>query len=372
MTTTTGQSSPQNAKSTLIVAFEPPDKISYPHLNAVIEMLGSESAVEYFYFRERGYFITDHLRLTLRSIIRLSPLRLILKIVIDFLHLRQKAKQYDRVVVIDNFTYIFACLCHKNVILWSCDFVTLDQESSKLYIQRQIAAYTRKFLQRNKRIIIQGQDRFDLFKKTLDINVELDCYFLPVSLPNTELIDPFHRCNKKPVLMQVGGINSFRSNSDKLIKAYQSQAEYYLLLLHGFFFSDILSLLKTVEKIPLCSMVEVKPAAMGQLISNCDIGFISYHCTDSNFYYIAYASGQLVEFLRQAKPVIVSGNTDLKDFVGSMGIGIFVDDVEKIPEAIAQIIANYESYSKKSHELFLSTYSLDVHRYHLTQWIAQD
>jgi hypothetical protein len=53
--------------------------------------------------------------------------------------------------------------------------------------------------------------------------------------------------SRKPIVMQIGGINSWRSRSDELINHYQDSAAHLSLLLHGFIDDEIYSLIDGLE-----------------------------------------------------------------------------------------------------------------------------
>ena len=354
--------------STLLVGFEAKDRINYPHLEAVIDLLKAEGELEYFHFRERGYFLADLMKFNRESLFFVRTFYTLLTVIIDYIKLSKKVSSFNNVIAIDNFSYIFASKCKSGTILWSHDFVSKDQGRSHTITQKLIASNCKKHLLRNKKLIIQDEDRRKIFFESLDIASDLDCYFLPVALPALKNAPP-HNASSKPLLMQIGGINCFRSESDKLIQAYQKQSSSYTLLLHGFFDKKILPIIRDAEIPPLCSTVDVKPANIPQLLSLCDVGIVSYVSHDKNFYYIAHASGQVCEFLRVGKPLIVCGNTNLKNFVEEKGVGFYVEDLALLPENIDKILNNYEQYSQRCLELFHAEYDLNMHQQKLSQWL---
>ena len=356
--------------SVLLVAFEREDKLQYPHLKAVLDLLGQEVACEYFYFRQRGHRLHDALRLSPRSILRLKPLRTLWIIAIDLLRLAARMRRFDTVVAVDNFTFICASIFHPKVILWSYDFITADQPHSSSWVQRAISQWTRRFLSRSRRIIIQDEGRKDLFQQTHGLEEPLDVYLLPVSLPACDTPPIGMIQGKTPFLMQIGRIHAW-AGSDQLIKAYQQQANHYRLVLHGFLFQPtILDQLRSVECVPLCSMVEIPATFLHRLIQYADIGFINYPQDDQNNFQMGYASGQLCEFLRCSKPVISCGKTNLQMFVEEQGIGVAIESLDELPQAISRISNNYQEYSQRCYQLFRATYDLNLHQGKFASWVC--
>jgi len=169
--------------------------------------------------------------------------------------------------------------------------------------------------------------------------------------------------------MQIGGINVDRSASDLLIRAYQSQSMKYCLFLHGYFAPDVVNLLLEMPIMPVCSMLEARPEAVVHLVATCDIGLVSYRSNDQNFYLISHASGQLAEFLRCSKPVIVLGNTNLAEFVERYGIGKAVTNLDQLPDAVHEIMTNYADFTTRCRRMYLSEYCLDKHTGLLARWL---
>jgi hypothetical protein len=307
----------------------------------------------------------------LRAVYRL--LKTIFKDV-SLLYRKKRQRKYKVVVAVDNLQYVLCSFVFSNTILWSHDFVTLDQAYSSNWCQRIIRELTRFFLLRNKKIVIQDDERYELFVKThlRDIDGELDPFYLPVSLKDEEAdVVLTEKSHEKLSILQIGGINSFRSNSDKLIRHFQDNSEKYQLRLHGFFFNEIRELLETVEKVPEVS-TDVPPEDISAIVRKSDVGFISYNCSNSNFYNIKNASGQFAEFLKCGKPVIVLGNTNLCAYVNETNVGVGISDFDELSSAIITVVDNYEIFCQNSRQLFEQKYDINLYLKHLKGWIEEN
>jgi len=353
-----------------IVGFEPEHEVRYPHLQATIDVLKDQNDVEYIYFKERGgYAFVDRLSRGPAWVLILKLIQSILMLCLDALKLRLRLRLADTVIAIDNLAYIIACRLHVNVILWSMDFITKDQERSESAINRAMSSLMRASLAKQGRLLIQDKTRERLFMDTFDIVDEINVYHLPVSLPPCKYQRVSNKITRLPTLGQVGGINAYRSASDQLVLAYQKQHSRYQLLLHGYFDPGIVKLLSKVDFPPVCSMLSLSAQDVYKILINVDIGFIYYPAEDDNFKYIGHASGQLCEYLRLGIPVLYCGETNLKGFVESNGIGRSIASFEDIPEAIQSILASYDEYSCRCKLLFQSDFNIDSHAASLSAWI---
>lgn len=355
----------------------------YPHLKYLIDDLSSHYEIDLFYSHERGLYIEEIVHRIKHSPLSRSayrPLCVIIKNIIKLYGINYSRK-YDVVVAVDNFLYALTSLIFRDnrVVLFSHDFVGHDTKEAKLPIQICIANATRKILSRNRKIIVQDHDRLDLLMKSIGVEANFsDVFYLPVSLPPPTLPKATNRNFTKlsktnlPTLMQIGGINAFRSGSDELLKIYQDKFDEFNLWFHGLIFDEIEKMLIEVDVLPFVSSSMVKQDHIPQLIYMCDIGYINYRTQDLNFYYTSYASGQLVEFIRCGKPVIVKGNTNLRQYVERHKIGVAIQEIRDLVPAINLIKNDYENYSRNCIDLFEKTYNLKKYTQKLISFLENN
>lgn len=169
--------------------------------------------------------------------------------------------------------------------------------------------------------------------------------------------------------MQIGGINSFRSASDKLIDDYQLNHAKYDLFLHGYVMDDIKQQILHSEYLPTTSTIELSPDEVYKVVEKGDIGFICYNSENKNFFYTKFASGQIVEFLRCSKPVIVFGHSNMKEFVNDKKIGVGIDNISDLATAIDTIAENYTEYQDASKKYFDEIYNIELYLNGLGEWV---
>lgn len=353
----------------LIIGFEK-EPISYPHMKHVVDFFLKSHDADYYYLSERGYFLGVDQKKSIKNTFKLLIKMII--IVKAALLLLNKRNKYSEVIAVDNLSYIISSSIFKKTTLWSHDFVTNDQEHSKSYIQRYISSQTKLSLEKERSLIIQDNDRLNLFLTTYDIKQKINVFYLPVSLPRIDVNSETPQDKGKLALMQIGGINKFRSGSHRLIQYYQDNFHHVDLILHGFFDDEIKKLLIQSKKIPICSTLPLEASDVYKLVESADVGFISYETENLNFYYISNASGQLVEFLRLHKPVISFGNTNLNDFISMHGLGISIEKIEDLSTAIDEIKNNYHYYSTNCKNYYNENFDLNLYLGKMSTWMIYE
>jgi glycosyltransferase involved in cell wall biosynthesis len=354
-------------KKLLLVSPFTNDRDLYPHLRNFMDKISEDYEIDYFHVKERGYWIESILGGLKRNPFNKGSYSAIYNIFKNSVQLFLKRRQdYDAVIAIDNFPYVLASFfTGKTVTLWSHDFVDSSQEKSKTFIHRLVARATKSGLEKNNRLIIQDADRLALFLEANKCDEPpKHIFYLPVSLiaasPNTQNV----LCSMRstlPILMQIGGINISRSNSGQLLEHFQTNSCKFKLFFHGFISGEIQAILHKQDILPLISSVSVSPSQISQIVDACDIGFVSYVANDLNFHFIARASGQLVEFLRCGKPIIVMGNTNLQEYVEDNSIGISIESIEDLVPAIEKIQKEYSFYSRNCLAKFNEIYNIQLY-----------
>ncbi|MGH8107425.1 MAG: hypothetical protein ACREO1_01735 [Arenimonas sp.] len=356
----------------LLIGFQPLSEINYPHLEQTVRYLRSQGA-DYCLFRERGYFLGektkpgDFPRASARTLLNYA------NIFVDTFRLLIKRikHRYDVTIAVDNFSYFVASRIFPNVILWSHDFLTDDEPRSKSAIQRFIFRQVRKCLLQQRRIIIQDRERLRLFMETYlggPDQETLDAFLLPVSVMG-ESKTVSDKPSEPPVLMQIGGINKWRSHSDLLLQNYQTEHRVYALAFHGFIDQEMAELIANAKVPPSVSDVVVASGDIHKIVEKCDIGFIAYGATNKNFYYIARASGQIAEFTRCCKPLVILGDNNMRQTLETEKFGISISTIDELPAAVRTIHENYGVYSGNSRQAFNHTYDLSRHLSGLKNWI---
>lgn len=356
----------------LLIGFHKYDDNMYPHLRCFIDQVSARDDLTYFHFRERGYFVQTMMKQKFRLRSWVIAIRTLRSSAVDSLKLWRNYRNYDTIIAIDHYAYAIASLVFrkKKVIFWSHDVISYDSVIYNHPFVRVFMKACSEALVRNRRVIIQDEDRLNLLKESLHINDnELDVVYMPVCLERTGMVKRELSSNDRPRLMQSGGIGAYRC-SDKLLSHYQNNFDSYRLYFHGFIFEEIKNQLVKCDVQPMVSSRTVSPKLIYQLSDYCDIGFVCYEDEENmNFFLIARASGQLVEFLRVGMPVIVMGKNNLHQFVEEQGIGIGIKDISEMNHAIKTIVENYQLYSQNCFRCFNLYFDIEKFVLRIIGWL---
>lgn len=346
-------------KPILLVGFHKYDKFMYPHLRIFIDKVSEHTDIDYFHFRERGYFMEEILKYPFSIKGYLKAIKSLLLFLIDTVALYGRRSKYQRIVAIDHFSYSICSIVFKKngVIFWSHDvisrdFIIYDSAFVKMFMRWCSAALVER-----KKLIIQSRERLSLLLNSMNLpeDLTIDVFYMPTFLNRSKVIGRALSSAIKPRLLQCGGMGRYRF-SDDLLEHYQENSEHYRLCFHGFIHKEIGSRLETCAAQPFVSTRILPPDDIDQMVDFCDIGFVGYRQVDSNFKLLAKASGQLAEFLRVGMPLIVIGENDLGLYVEENGIGVGLKDISELNAALARIVGDYDRFSLNCFKHFDEVY----------------
>lgn len=334
----------------LIVSFWKDDETMYPHLRTVLSSLKAiYGDVHYFRFFERGYSFAFNLGVVRAFKIWIGVFKYLFK-----LWLLNIQNKYDKIILIDHFTYVCAnfILPRDKLIFWSFDIMGNDSTYYKFAFIRFILALNAKFLKRHPRLIIQNPQRLALLERTLKIhlNPENVC-FVPVFIEKLNHTPNFLVSGDVPKLLQCTGFDGQRYTQE-LVQQYQDDSN-YTLYLHGINIQSFVKSIDGVKKLPNISEECVLPNKLHEIIENSDIGFLGMKLQEDNCKYLYGASGQLLEFLRCGKPVISLGNNNVGEVLEKNKAGLEIKNIEELDGAILKIKNDYAAYSRNAYSLFL-------------------
>jgi glycosyltransferase involved in cell wall biosynthesis len=344
----------------------------YPHLRCFIDQASAQADLTYVHFRERGYFAQAMLLQGSRLRSWEVAIRAMRSSAVDTFKLWWNYRDYDTIIAIDHYAYAIVSMVFrdKRIVFWSHDVISYDSVIYNHPLVRVFMEACSKALVRNRRVIIQDEDRLHLLKESLHINDnELDVVYMPVCLERTGITKRELSSADRPRLLQSGGIGAYRC-SDKLLSHYQNNSDSYRLYFHGFIFEEIKKQLVKCDVQPMVSSRTVSPKLIYQLSDYCDVGFVCYEDEENmNFFLIARASGQLVEFLRVGLPVIVMGKNNLPQFAEEQGIGIGIKDMSEMNHAIKTIAQNYQFYSQNCFRCFNRYFDIEKFVPRIISWL---
>lgn len=334
----------------LIVSAWENNESMYPHLRTVLDLLNENGIqAEYYQFFERGY--------SFASSLSCAKAFKLWKRVIKHLWLLKRfcdKNNFDKILVIDHFTYVCAnfILPKNKLVFWSFDIMGDDSTYYKFRFIRFMLYLNSIFLKHGGKLVIQNSERCGVLERTLKMRISAGnvCY-LPVFIQKLDVEVTHSLHDNCPILMQCSSFDGDRY-TEELIAQYQSDSA-YVLYLHGMHIHVIEEYIKDIPKKPILLVDKVLPGNVYQIIEKSDIGFLGMKLLEDNCKYLYGASGQLLEFLRCGKPVISFGNNNVGKILEENHAGIEIGCIEDLNDAVIKIKADYQTYSKNALNLFL-------------------
>jgi glycosyltransferase involved in cell wall biosynthesis len=222
---------------------------------------------------------------------------------------------------------------------------------------------------KSEALIIQDEERFEVFCGNYEYRHPKVFY-----LPNSALDEVPPQAGQEEnlfrrkfnftheefpvILLQAGMINDMVL-SRVLAESFASIGDGCALVFHersrNFDASYIRMLGKLNVRNLFLSLEPVPPEELHRIYLSADIGLAFYWDHSDNWTKISMASGKLAQYLKYAKPVIVSNFPSLRRLVEKYACGIAIKDPadpDEIRKAVDKIMASYETYSKNARHCF--------------------
>jgi hypothetical protein len=162
--------------------------------------------------------------------------------------------------------------------------------------------------------------------------------------------------NEFPVIALQAGMIDSAMYSDELAKAFLDVDSGVAFVLHERIRRDstepFMQQLRAINHRNLFLSLDPVPLEdLDQVFRSATIGLAFYRDIDENYSQIAMASGKLGYYLKHGKPVLVSSNASMSNFIDRTGVGIVISDPGnsvEVRDAIRRIVGNYDTYSAKA------------------------
>ena len=224
-------------------------------------------------------------------------------------------------------------------------------------------------------IIIQDEMRLFQLVNTLKLNRKIKSFFLPNSIFKDDYVknsdffrEKFKISKENKILLAAGMISEYVSSYDVAkIMGSQELAKNIVTIFHNRLKDDFedfyLNKIRNVSnnKVNL-SLDPVHFNELYNIYSSVDIGLVIYNTkiNDLNYTEIGSASGKLFQFAKYGVPVIASNIKGLQNLVNDHKLGVTIDSIDEIPNAIIEINNNYDFYSKSTKEAFENHFCMEI------------
>lgn len=233
-----------------------------------------------------------------------------------------------------------------------------------------------------KGLIIQSEEREDLFRREYSLPAEIPTFILPVTYlkPSSKEKSFFVRIKYKipddiKIALHLGGIQEYFSCIE-LAMAF-SKLDKWVLIFHGYYFGEYMERLRdiirknNIKNVIISDKVFDLIDDMDELLMSCDIGIAWYNNVSLNLTTSGKSSGKISAYLRFGLPVIANKYRSTTEAIAQTGCGLCVPDFGDIPEAVQKIENNYENYSDNARKEYDKVYWFENYRKSLIEFIRQ-
>jgi glycosyltransferase involved in cell wall biosynthesis len=168
----------------------------------------------------------------------------------------------------------------------------------------------------------------------------------------------------KFVLLCIGTLGH-ETRVDEILSWYSNNQACCSLLLHGWFVSDdVKSTAMTIafnNKESVRISTDLKDEVeKWSIYEKCDAVFVGFSSKSPNYQLAAGSAGKLYDAIRTGKPVIALNSPGMRDIVEKLGIGVVVNRIYDLGDAIRQIKLD-SSFYKRNCEAAHNHFSHDQH-----------
>jgi len=171
------------------------------------------------------------------------------------------------------------------------------------------------------------------------------------------------------VLLYSGSIQQSRW-IDKVIEVSKEFPHQWKLLLHGI---DRMKAQVVVDQAGVSDRVILstnilRPAELIQLILSSTIGLVIYGNTNQNDMLTGFSSEKLSLYLQCGIPIIAF-NYPSYEAIKDYRCGVLIDNIDEIPSAITEILADYSCYQENACKCFEDVYKYSKHFMNVLEYI---
>lgn len=225
-------------------------------------------------------------------------------------------------------------------------------------------------------VIIQDNIRFNQLMNSIHKINNINSFYLPNSVFKDEINiqsdffrEKFNISKEQKILLAAGMISEFVSSYDiAKVMGQQTLVSNITTIFHNRIKDDYeqFYLNKILDVSPKNFFLSLDPVPFNQLYkiyNSVNIGLVIYNSSikDLNYTEIGSASGKLFQFAKYGIPVIASNLKGMTELVKTHNLGVIINSVDEIPDAILEINKKYDFYSKSALIAFEKHFCMEIY-----------
>lgn len=275
-------------------------------------------------------------------------------------------------------------LCHEifpaaRPFYYSLELYFRDNHYNLMY-PRSVMKQDRALVHNIRGLIVQSEEREQLFRKEYGLSPVIPTFFLPVTYlqpssteKSTLLRDKYLIPKKKKVALHLGGIQGYFSCIE--IALAFAELEDWVLIFHGPHFGEYIDRFLKILEVRKITNVFISDAyydyieEMDPLLMSCDVGIAWYNDLSLNFTTSGKSSGKISAYMRFGLPVVAKRYPSTTSAIEGSGCGVCIDDFDGFKDSLCKINANYGSFSANSIKEYDSVYYFENYRENLIRFL---
>jgi SAM-dependent methyltransferase len=251
-----------------------------------------------------------------------------------------------------------------------------------LHYPERVMERERKEIHHIKGLIIQSEERESLFRKEYQLSAAVPAFHLPITYMQSScreksdfLRQKFRIPDYRKIALHLGGIQDHHCLLE--LAAVFHHVKNWALVLHGSAYGDYKGKLESFIRDYGISNVHISEEFLDNiedldiLLNSSDVGIAWYKNVSPNFTTAGKSSGKISAYLRFGLPVLANRYRSTIEAIEDRGCGICVNAFEEIPNALINIAASYDYFSRNASNEYDSAYCAENYRGTLLDFIER-
>jgi hypothetical protein len=302
----------------------------------------------------------------------------------------ENAASYDRVVCIDPHGFLLAKELFPTArpVYYSLELYLRDDYLDEYYPEATMLAF-RRVMDRERAmisdiegLIIQSRERADLFLGDYGLGRDLPLFFLPVTCTgagsrtaSSLLRERYQIPPSSRIALHLGGMNDWHSSLE-IARVFCTLPQ-WALVFQGNHNRGYLKRFRADSDVSQAANIIVSDTfypdleSLDPVIASADVGIAWYNDITKNFTSAGRSTGKIASYTKFGLPVMATRYPSFEAAVSATGCGVCVDEVGEIPDALARIASDYESFSAAALREYEATYRFESYRQPLIDFVAR-
>lgn len=225
-------------------------------------------------------------------------------------------------------------------------------------LRRDEAFYHRKALA----TLVQDRQRGDYLVQSNGLS-DVRMIYLPVSIPGELITEPrdffkskFLIPNDVPIVLFLGLIDEPRYCLN-IARIARRNTDKFVLIFHGYGEAGFIDKLRDEGGPSVVISTElVSEEILPEIVASVSIGLAMYRNDCANDRLTAFSSEKIALYCRAGVPFIAFNSESYRSLKAKFDCCVLIDDVEEIPLAVQEILANYERFRVNAFSAFIACY----------------